>query len=250
MIIDTHTHMADGGWPPGSTRAFTAEQMINAMDRFDVEKIWIFTETGLVRDCIENNTKLHDFVKYAPKRFIPFLTVNANYHEQVPDEIRRCVEDLGFRGIKLHPWLQGFSLTSAIVFRMIEESIKYKIPVIVHDGTPPYCDTLQVANLAEIYPESKIILGHSGLHDTFRSAIIAANRFKNIYLCVSATEIGDNREIIRKVDNDRILFGSDFGVGDSSLIQDRIDALKYACETEEQERKFFYENARRLIGDE
>ena len=55
-----------------------------------------------------------------------------------------------------------------------------------HEGTPPYADTLQVANLAELYPEAKIILGHAGLYDSYRNAVSAAKRLPNIFLCLKA----------------------------------------------------------------
>jgi hypothetical protein len=59
----------------------------------------------------------------------------------------------------------------------------------------------------ERYPESKIILGHSGLTEMYDSAIKAANKLKNIYLCLCAPRF-PLQKIIDSVSPDRILFGS------------------------------------------
>jgi len=248
MIIDTHVHMYDGGWPPESQSGLSPLQMLEVMDAYDIQKVWISPVSGLVRDFRLYNDRLYEFTKISPERMIRFYTVNPNYPEAAVEEIKRCVEILGGRGIKLHPWLQAFSVTYNVVNRIIETCIGYKLPVLFHDGTPPYADCLQIANLAELYPEAKIILGHSGLYDMYRNAVKAAKRFKNVYLCICGTAVNDTRYILSEVDNNRILFGSDFGNMSVNIISDRIKVLEYVLESDSQKTKVFFENACSLIN--
>jgi predicted TIM-barrel fold metal-dependent hydrolase len=247
MIIDTHSHVCDEHWPPEGKRGLSNTEFVEAMDIYGVNKAWILPATGLVKDFKAGNDTVYEFTKKYPDRLERFFTVSPIYSELVVDEIKRCVEVMGFKGIKLHPWLQSFSVTFNIVNRIIEESIKYNLPVLFHDGTPPFSDSLQIANLAELYPEAKIILGHSGLHDLYRSAIAAAKRHKNIYLCICANSIGDTRQIVKEVDNSRILFGSDFGRASLNILKERIEIIEYAVEKQEQKDRIFFKNAENLI---
>jgi len=247
MIIDTHVHVYDGGWPPDTEPGLTADEMLKTMDENGVVEAWISPATGLVRDFQQNNDKLYRFLGADRKKLLGFYTVNANYTKEAVDEVKRCAENLGAKGIKLHPWLQGFSCMYESVDRIMEACIRYGLPVLFHDGTPPYSDTMQVANVAERYPEAKVILGHAGLYDSFRDAVKAAQRFDNIYLCLCGNAINDVRYILSNMDNGRILFGSDYGTRDVSLLLERIDIVAYATADEAQRRKVYFENARNLI---
>jgi uncharacterized protein len=200
-----------------------------------------------VSDFRENNDRLYAFTRRAPERFALFCTTSPNYPELALDEIKRCAEELGCGGIKLHPWLQAFSMTFGIVDRIAEACIRHGLPLLFHDGTPPYADTLQVAHLAEKYPEAKIILGHSGLLDSHRSAVSAARRFPNVWLCLCGPAIGDVEYIVEHADTDRLLFGSDFGGSSLRILDDFIGIIENAVEDEVLKNKIYWENAARLM---
>lgn len=247
MIVDTHVHMYDGGWPPQSPGGLSTAEMLDVMDRYGISRVWISPVTGLVKDFREGNDSLYRFTRPCPERFGMFCTVNPNYGDEAVAEIKRCKETLGCKGIKLHPWLQAFSTSYPIALKVIEECAKLDLPVLFHDGTPPYCDSLQVAWLAEACPDARVILGHAGLMDFYRNAISAAKRLPNIYLCLCGPSIGDVRQILREVDNDRLLFGSDFGGKSTRILDDFKGILDNALENYDQKRKIYFENAERLI---
>lgn len=217
------------------------------MDRHGISKAWISSVSGLVRDYRAYNNRLYEFTKGAPDRFVRFYTVNPNYPETITDEIGRVVETLGGKGIKLHPWLQAFSTDYPCVGRIVASCIRYHLPILFHDGTPPYSDCLQIANLAERFPEAKIILGHAGLYDLYRSAIHAAKRYKNIYLCLCGPAVQDIRQILAEVDNSRVFFGSDFGSQAVSILADRIKTVEYAIDNRQLTDKIFYHNANSML---
>jgi len=49
-------------------------------------------------------------VSYNPERLIGFASVVPNPADIAIKELRRAVQDLGLRGLKLHPPMQGFRI--------------------------------------------------------------------------------------------------------------------------------------------
>lgn len=247
MIIDTHTHLLDGDWLCDFPGIPTVEQLLAAQERFGVKQMWMSSVGALADDFKYYNHLLYEITKPAPERFVNFATASLYYGDRAIDEIKRCIEVYHFGGIKVHYWMQGSTVHSAASRKMIELSIHYQVPVLFHDGTPPTSETLQIAFLAQEYPEAKIILGHSGMFDTFRSAIDVCNRYENIYLCISASPIADVMEICRRARPDRLLFGSDYGAGPTDdVFWNRFDAIEFGCEDLVLKEKIYYKNAETL----
>lgn len=123
------------------------------------------------------------------------------------------------------------------------------LPILFHDGTPPYCDPLQIASLGELHPELKIILGHAGICDMHYDAIRAAERNRNIYLCFCCTPVGDIEDIVSRIDSDRLFFGTDFyGIDSfSSYLDNMIESVALSGLPAETKEKIFYSNAKRFM---
>jgi predicted TIM-barrel fold metal-dependent hydrolase len=217
MIIDSHSHLANGRRGLFSNVLSPSELMDEFLSR-GVEKAIVFTGDGFWGDYRTSNTLLAEQVKPFPQFYIPWATVHPYDGQAAVDEIRRCVEVLGMRGLKFHSWLQGFSVSSSGMYTIVEESIKQRIPITFHDGTPPYSSPLQIANLARLYPEATIILSHSGLRDLWPDAMIAAQEQKNIWLGLPGPTLAGMQSIVETIGADRILFGSDGGLGHPSAI--------------------------------
>jgi predicted TIM-barrel fold metal-dependent hydrolase len=128
-------------------------------------------------------------------------------------EVERCVRELGLIGIKLHPWLQAFSMTHPGVDLIFDAAAALKVPVLLHDGSPPYSTPRQIAWVARKHPDVQVIFGHSGLADLWRDAADAARVCPNIWLQPSAAPPVTIRTGLEAVGPDRILFGSDGGFG-------------------------------------
>ena len=251
MIIDTHVHMTDGRFRKGDDKGLSSGETIDLMDACDIEKIWISPTSGLygAGEYEVSNYELFKFCSYSPKRFIGFCTVNPNYGSTTIDEIRRCVYDYGFKGLKLHTWLQGCPVSHESVSLITEECIDLDIPMIFHDGTAPYASTLQVVNLASRYPQARIILGHAGLIESCNEAIHAANKYPNVYLSLTGPSIFYLQKIIDETDKTKIMFGSDFGFGKSSFpLKNRLDMFRFVEMSEDTRDKLFYVNADNFLS--
>ncbi len=245
-IIDTHLHSYDGGFPPGAFQPVSAGAMLDTMDRHEIESAWISSLSSMVTDPAEGNKKLYSFCKGNMERFKPFYSFNPNYPlGLMKDEIRRCKEVYGAKGMKIHSWLSGFSVSTTEMYTLSGLCEELGLPILFHDGTPPYCDPLQIASLGEIHPDLKIILGHAGISDMHFDAIQAARKNKNVYLCFCCTPIGDIEDIVKKVDEDRLFFGTDYyGIDSfSSYMDNMINSVTMAELSAVQKGKILYENA-------
>lgn len=236
-MIDTHGHVMGPGYPLGSKFSISAEEILAAMERYQISQIWLSHCNAIALDDTRYNKELYEnYAKQYPDQLVGFASLDVfKGADHCRDEIRRCVEDYGFKGIKIHSWIQGFALHHPIMYEVMETAEHYGIPILFHDGTPPYADTSQIAGLAERYPKVPVILGHAGLYDSYRAAIGAGERLDNIYLCLVGNTISSIKEMLQKVKHERILFGSDYCFGqdsvtDQTLIQDRLDALLIAAE--------------------
>lgn len=80
------------------------------------------------------------------------------------EELRRA-RDAGAVALKLDPSLQGFDLLDGLVDPLVEFAARARWLVYVRTGTPPHALPLQVAWLAQRYPETPFLLGKSGATD-------------------------------------------------------------------------------------
>ena len=243
-IIDAHTHF------PGAlsgARPRPIEQLREEFAKAGLCGAWIFTVNGLRKEAARNNDILAESTRSHGDFFAPFCTVSPH---DGPDaavkELERANKELGMRGLKLHPWLQAFSLSHPAVLPILSKAGQLGMPVLFHDGTPPYSAPLQIAAAAEKCPQTTVILGHAGLDYLYNDAIIACHKLSNIYLCPCAVSSGYVQEIIERSSIDRILFGSDGGSAEN-IIEYGIEKYLRIGLDEQKLRKIFYENPQRLL---
>lgn len=253
MIIDTHGHFQEPGYPIGSEAAVGAAEMLDTMDRYDIAQLWLSPIVGCLRDTGVHNRNLYEqVVRPYTERFVGYAVLNPSDPEALEDECKRCFLDYGFGAIKVHNWLQGFGAQQEATYRLVEASIRYGVPIMFHDGTPPYADTHQIAQLAERYPQARIILGHAGLYDSYRGAIETVNTHDNLWMIVIGPTVGDARKILAQTRPDRILFGTDYccaGAGwqGETILRDRLEILQLACPDIALLRRITVDNAKALI---
>ncbi len=243
-VIDSHTHF------PGTSfgcRPRSGEDIRNEFESGGLSGAWIMTTDGLLGEPARHNDLLAEGVRDHLDFFVPFCTVSPNEGTDAAlAELDRAVGDLGMKGLKLHPWLQSFSPTHPAVLPILRKAGELGLPVLFHDGTPPYSTPLQIASAAEKAPETTVILGHSGLEDLYEDAILACLRHENIHLCLCSQSAGNISEIVRRCPAEKLLFGTDAGFGDS-LIKPAIAKYLDLDISDETLKKIFHENAQALL---
>lgn len=245
-IIDFHTHL-DEHWL--GNPLMNSGEFIAGMDKTNVDIACIFTMQGFYNDCPTHNDLLLQRALQHPDRFIPFLTVDPKLGKMAVDETKRCLSNSLFRGIKFHTWIQSFapSMVQETMVEILISAAEHQVPVLFHDGTPPYSTTFQIAALARLVPEATIVLGHAGLADYVYPAGQLIRDIPNLYACYCGPRPGDLEYLVQTGGADKVLFGSDFGIAKWLLLAERLDNVYESSLSQETLQKILYENAARLL---
>jgi len=205
LIIDAHNHL--GGPDKGDGARQSPEEIITSMDRLGIDKAVVFpfneADPGI------SFSKANDFiaaaVKRYPDRLIGFARLDPHYGDKALEELRRAINELGLRGLKLHPSSQGFSLDEPIILRIIEETAALSIPVVFDSGkalSPP----ARIGALAERVPEATIIMAHM----QGPMYLEVAGEHENVYLGTTGTfDLARLQEALRKLGAAKLIAGSD-----------------------------------------
>lgn len=245
LIIDAHTHMAGPTFP--FPPAATPQNFLQMMDQHGIQISWVFTLDGLCFDPAPHNDLTAQFCAFNPARLIPFCTVHPRYPNAVA-ELRRCVLELGMKGVKFHPWLQSFTPSGPVMDALGEEMAGLGVPVEFHDGTPPNSSPMQIAYFARRHPRLTVILGHGGLHDLWKEAMLAAELCPNIYIVPSSMPMHGLRQAIERLGIERFLFGSDAGFVDPYWQPFQLSKIRLLKLSPAEEALILGGNAQRIMG--
>jgi len=247
MIFDCHTHWGDCFTQRDGT---DPARWLETLDRNGVTRAFVLPFAGLLHDgkIQQDNDTVAAACKASRGRMIPFCTVNTWYRDDAVNELQRCLQVLGFRGIKFHPWLQGAPITSVIMDEVCELACAHDAPILFHDGTPPFSLPSQVAILAKRHPRVRMILGHCGLLEHWREAICAMNAAPNLWGCLCSPHPAALKEIIRRCDNQRLVWGSDYGFTFHDLFSYRLNMMHTLGIGDDVLRAIFEVNPARLLA--
>lgn len=245
-IIDFHTHL-DDRWLNRPTP--TEATFLRGMDRFGIEAACIFTLQGFYGDCRRHNDALAARARRHPDRLIPFATVDPKLGDEAVRELERCLADPLFRGVKFHPWLQAFapSIVRETMVELLRCAARHGVPVLFHDGTPPYSTTFQIAAAARWVPEATVVLGHAGLSDYIVAAGQLVRDISNLYACVCGPRAGYVSYLVQTAGAHKVLFGSDFGFADWTILAEFLDNVCQAPIDSTWLEMVLYGNSARLL---
>lgn len=204
MIIDSHTHL--GNFPLFNVE-LKADSLIQTMDEWKITKSVVFS--------LPNRITLEAVQKY-PDKLVGLVWANPHRGEKALQEIDSAIKEWGFKGIKMHPLLDAYLPDQDIVHPIMELAKKHKVPVLFHCGHPPWSLPWHFSNLADVYPDVPMILGHMGHgHIVYiNGAIDVAARHDNIVLETSGMPMHTKiREASDKLGVDRVIYGSDSPFG-------------------------------------
>lgn len=159
---------------------------------------------------------------------------------------------LGLKGVKLHPDFQKIPIDDErcqAIYRLCSG----KVPVLLHTGDYryDYSNPSRMKRMLEKFPECIFIGAHFGGWSVWDEAVRELSAYPNFYVDTSSSfsDISTEKaaELIEAYTADRVLFGTDYPLGDS---EKEIALLKKAVSDEDALRKIFYDNAAKLFGIE
>ena len=206
MIADGHVHIGK------STRLqidANGEMLVRIADSLGIEKICCTDLTALFYDMHEGNRLLYGEMKQFPDRICGYASLHSTrFGKEAIDELDRCVNDYGMRGLKIYSTPE-MSIAEPATVPILEKCVALGIPVLAHT-TPHECEYL----LSQA-PECKLIMAHAGsqpfAHGDWNRAIMAAQRFENLYLDTASSTIdtGFLETCVAALGAERIIFGTD-----------------------------------------
>jgi len=246
MIVDCHTHWHPD-WAKGAPTDPTA--WLEVLDRHGIGHAVVLPTRGLFDDTLieADNNEVAAVCRASSGRMIPFCTVRLWQEARALAELDRCLGPLGFQGIKFHPWVQAVPVNHVLMDGVCERAVAAGVPILFHDGTPPCSLPSQIGLLARRHPRATLILGHCGLLEYWEEAIEVLRRFENVWGCLCSPHPAAMREIARSAPLERLCWGSDFGFGNTDLVDYRLRLFRAAELRDNEQARILYENPRRLI---
>lgn len=200
-IIDAHNHL---GVRPGAAQ--TGSDLIARMETVGCGKAVIFP---FVEGTYSNEPILQAYREF-PDRLIPFCAVNPWDGKAAVDELRRCVVDLGFKGVKLHPTLHGYHLSDpSLVNPLFDAADQLRIAVITHGAADLFNSPLECAAIARRFPRVPLLIAHMGMFWSVDQAIQCAGEVKNLFLEVSRVPAFEIATAVRELGPERVIYGTD-----------------------------------------
>jgi predicted TIM-barrel fold metal-dependent hydrolase len=197
-IVDAHMHVGD--YPLFDVR-MTADDLRATFAHYGIAAGMVFDyDNQYVREVVESVEGAYGLVWANPNR------------EGFLEEALDLLEHPRFLGVKMHPLFDAFLPDDPRIHPLVEALIERDMPALFHCGHPIYSLPWSFEALAVRYPAAKIILGHMGHGNVvyINGAIGVAERNPNVYLETSGMPMHTKiAEAIRRVGEDRVLFGSD-----------------------------------------
>jgi predicted TIM-barrel fold metal-dependent hydrolase len=168
----------------------TVASTIAAMDEAGVAKSLISAWVAPHRVMISND-EVAGFVAQAPDRLVGVGSVDLSKPVPAIREIRRCIEVLRFKAIRVLPWLWQVPPTDRRFYPIYAACCELGVPFCTQIGhTGPLMPSevgrpIYLDQVALDFPELRIVAGHIGYPWT-DEAVAVATKHEHVYIDTSA----------------------------------------------------------------
>jgi predicted TIM-barrel fold metal-dependent hydrolase len=233
-------------------RGIGPDEMVASMDAAGIEKAllcaWCRPEGWLIR-----NDRVAEFVAAHPDRFVGVAAVDLSKPMEALHELERAVRDLGFKALRVVPWLWELPPTDRRYYPLYMKCIELDVPFCTQVGhTGPLKPNrtgvpLELDEVALDFPELRIVGGHIG-HPWTEEMIAVAWKHENVSIDTSAYlpryYPPQLLHFIRTFGKDKVMFGTNFPQLSFEKCAEQARALDLP---EEPRARFFRENAERVF---
>jgi len=205
-VVDAHMHSTRTAH--FFSRFDDGADMLAQMERIGVD-IGFLSDLWSVDEQWDSFEKLSEFCGKAPGRFYAYSSPHPDWEDFGDSLFRQCESPLVV-GIKLHPVLHKKPFDCMQYRTAYECGAEYGLPVLIHTwGTE---DIKVLAALADQYPETSFLAGHSGGEaPAVHLAAKEAAKRENMYLDTACSFVwqGAIEYMTNTAGADKILYGSD-----------------------------------------
>jgi len=238
------------------TQEIPIEATVAAMDgsqvSFGLLNAWHAPHAG----ALISNEEVSGWVQAHPDRFAGLAGVDLDRPVPAARELRRCVEQLGFKGLRVIPWLWDAAPTDRRYYPLLLTCAELGVPFCTQVGHTgplrasevgrpiPYID-----QVALDFPELTIVCGHVGYPWT-EEMVSLARKYENVYIDTSAyTSRRLPAELVSYMRSrggrHKVLFGTNYPMIFPDRALEHLDALELDSETREL---YLAGNAKRVFA--
>jgi predicted TIM-barrel fold metal-dependent hydrolase len=196
-----------------------------------------------------------EWIRLHPDRFAGLAAVNLLKPMEAVRELRRCINGLGFKGLRIVQWLWNLPATDRHYYPLFAECVNLGVPVCLQVGhTGPLCPSEPgrpipyIDEVALAFPELVMVCGHIGYPWT-QEMIAVATKHPNVYIDTSAYKAkrfpAELVSYMRGNGSGKVLFGTNYPMMTPQMAFDGLESLGLS---EEQMNRFLYENALRIFS--
>ncbi|MEM2739554.1 MAG: amidohydrolase family protein [Candidatus Bathyarchaeia archaeon] len=213
---------------------------------------------------LPRNEELARMISEYQDLFIGFIGLDPLKGDGALDEIDRYIDKRRFKGVKLHPALQGFRPDDERIYPVYELLESIGAILMIHTGFSwntrsnlAYSYPLLIEPIAHRFKELKIVLTHMGWPWIWESICLAL-RYENVYLDTADTFTGTPKDHLGRIFvetlgirfveaflKDKVLFGSNHPRMESGKMIEAIQSLPIDSEVKEAISGL---NALRILG--
>jgi predicted TIM-barrel fold metal-dependent hydrolase len=242
MIIDGHVHV-------GTSVFFhmkaDGDFLVRMADELGFDRLFVTELNALFYDMRQGNDALAREIAKHPDRLMGYVSVpTPRSGSHAVDEVRRCCEQYGFRGMKIYSHPEA-SIAEPGTAALLEAGAEYGMPILAHT-TPDECDYLMTA-----VPEARLLMAHMGGHPyafgDWHRAVMVARKHPNLLIDTASSQI-DNGMLeyaVAELGPEKILFGTDMPLLDPHT---QLAKVTGANISEQAKRAILGGNLVRLLG--
>lgn len=160
-------------------KATSPSRWIESMDEFGVDKIIIHASPFIKSDTCEA------FVKQRPDRFLGLAHIDF-WDQNAPQELRRCIEKLGLRGVgEINVSLQKIDMGDERFFPIYKEAQELDVAITVHfSGPSRYGNPFLLYDACKEFPSLRFVVHHLG-QDYVKELYVLMRSCPNVYSVLS-----------------------------------------------------------------
>ena len=254
-LIDVNTYLSR--WPLRRLRGDDTAELVSMLRRHGVVQAWAGSFDGLLhRDIAGVNARLADECRrHGDGLLTPFGSINP----KLPDwehDLRRCAEEHGMPGIRLHPNYHGYKLDDPDFARLLrlaaERGLLVQLVLIMEDERMMHpllrvepTNVNRLPGLLQQTPGLRIVLLNSQrvLRGQALADLLATGE---VYTEIAMLDgVGGVADLLGKVPLNRVLFGS---YAPLFYFESALLKLQESPLSDEQLRAIRCDNARRLLA--
>jgi len=238
FIVDAHCHVDCPA--VASPKPFGVQDLIGVMDSLGIERACV--NLSHFPDYAQANERAMASVRQYPKRLFGIAVASVYAPHSDVDRVRRCIEELGMRGIKVTARWDSESLMPPVSSQTagLEEiyqlAMRWNCPVICHGYLTP--------SIARRYRDVQFILTHA-LEDW--ASAESYRKCENVHFDTSASFFprASIAHFVKLFGAQRIVFGSDMPLIDPRV---PLGVILSAGISEHDKERILGLNMARLLG--